>query len=115
LDKLDLAGDELTGIRVLQTAMVLPLLTVVYNSGSEPSLILQRIAEAGADATYNAVTDEIQSAQEAGIMDAAGTLEAVLRRAVSVATSLLTVDVAIVDPPARGPLDDRLDMSAKYE
>ncbi|MFP3854838.1 MAG: chaperonin GroEL [Anaerolineales bacterium] len=115
LESINLEGDELIGLRALQSAMVFPFLTIVHNSGAEPSLYLDRLADAGDDATIDAVTGEITSARESGIMDATGAVEAVLRRSVSVAMSLLTVDVAIADVPVAGPMGDRLDMGAKYE
>jgi chaperonin GroEL (HSP60 family) len=55
------------------------------------------------------------SAVEMGILDPASTVEAVLRRACSIASLMLSVDTVIVDPPASGLERERPDMSAKFD
>jgi chaperonin GroEL len=115
LDNLGLDGDEATGLRILQSALVVPLLTVIHNTGEEPSIILNRLGEAEDDSTFDAVSGRIVKAHDAGILDATSTIEAVIRRAVSIATTLITVDVAITELPNASPFDKRLDMGAKYE
>lgn len=107
--------DEAVGLRILQNALTFPFRQLVYNAGEEEPVVLAHLAESPDDHAYDVVRRRIGPAAELGILDAAGTAKAVLSRACSVATTLLTVDAVVVDPANMGPAGERPDMSAKFE
>lgn len=115
LDPAGLGEEEAIGLGILQSALTFPFRQLVYNSGEEDQVVLSRLLEAPEDHTYDAERKCIGPAAEIGILDPAGTVQAVLQRACSVAATLLTVDTAIADPAVSGIGGERLDMGAKFE
>lgn len=71
--------------------------------------------EAPPATAYDAVSGEIVLAADSGILDPLETTLAALQRAVSAATTMLTVSTAIVSPREPGLASERPDLSARYE
>ena len=106
---------ERDGMRVLRLALEAPLLTLAHNAGEHGPLVLARVREAPPETAYDAVSGRVVPAAGAGILDPLDTTLSSLQRAVSAATTMLTVSTAIVSPHEHGLANERPDVSARYE
>jgi chaperonin GroEL len=107
--------DKRVATLALRHALTAPLMTLASNSGHHGPLVLAELGRSPDGLAYDAVSGRLGPATAIGILDPLETAASALRRAVSVASAILTVDGAIVEPRASGPMGERLDMSAKYE
>jgi len=96
--------EEQVGLNILKFALEQPIRKLALNCGEDPGFIFSRIKDAlesdpKSDIGYNAVTGEMVSMTEAGILDPAKVTKSALTNAVSVGTMILTTDVLIADIP----------------
>lgn len=88
--------DVAAGMRILARALSEPLRQIVVNSGhSAPEVIVNRVREGGPGVTYNAYTQQVVNAREAGILDAVDVLAKVLHIAASGAMMALSTDAIV--------------------
>ena len=105
-------SDQDVGIRILRRAIEEPLRLIVANSGAEPSVILNKVAENEGNFGYNVVTSEFGDMVEMGILDPTKVVRCALQNAASVAGLLLTTEVMVAeapkkeDAPAMPPMGD---------
>lgn len=105
LDDIKVESDEeQVGLNILKFALEQPIRKLAVNCGEDPGFIFSRIkdaitADSKSDIGYNAVTGEMVSMTEAGILDPAKVTKSALTNAVSVGTMILTTDVLITDIP----------------
>lgn len=105
LDSVKVDNDEeQVGLNILKFALEQPIRKLAINCGEDPGFIFSRIkdailADAKSDVGYNAITGEMVSMTEAGILDPAKVTKSALTNAVSVGTMILTTDVLITDIP----------------
>ncbi|MCC2655536.1 MAG: groL [Panacagrimonas sp.] len=105
LEKLKGANeDQQIGINILKRAIQEPLRMIVKNSGDEPSVVLNKVAE-GKDAYgYNAATGEYGDMIDFGIIDPTKVTRLALQNSASVAGLLLTTEAMIAEAPSKdGP------------
>jgi len=99
-----LSGDEKTGAVLVQRAMEAPLRQIVENAGQEPSVVVEDVRDATPDTVgYNAATDEMGDMFDLGIIDPVKVSRVALESATSIASLMLTTEVAvgeIPEPPA---------------
>lgn len=91
--------DETTGIAIVRRAIEEPLRTIVYNSGLEGSIVVQKVREGKDDFGYNARTDSYENLKKAGVIDPTKVARIALENAASIASMLLTTEAVIVDKP----------------
>ncbi len=92
----DLDDDVRLGMRVLAGALSAPLRQLLKNAHVEPpAVIIQRVAEAGPQATYDWEQQKVVDAHSAGVVDAADVLVTVLQSAVSGAIMALSTDAIV--------------------
>jgi chaperonin GroEL len=91
--------DETTGIAIVRRAIEEPLRTIVYNSGLEGSIVVQKVREGKDDFGYNARTDSYENLKKAGVIDPTKVTRIALENAASIASMLLTTEAVIVDKP----------------
>ncbi len=84
--------DERMACRLLIEALAAPARALFRNSGYDASEIMARMQQAGPDAGFDVVADQLVNVCEAGIMDSALILKTSLRNAVSTAALALTID-----------------------
>ena len=100
--------DENTGIEIVKRAIQEPLRQIVFNSGKEGAVVVQKVLEGKADYGYNARTDEYQKLYEAGVIDPAKVTRIALENAASIAGMFLTTECVLVeekeDKPAMPPM-----------
>jgi chaperonin GroEL len=100
----DLKGstDEQTvGINILKRAIEEPLRQLVYNSGMEPSVVLQKVAEGEGSFGFDAATEEYGDMIELGILDPTKVTRSALQNAVSIAGLLLTTEAMVAELPKK--------------
>jgi chaperonin GroEL len=99
LDKLDVEGDTLTGVRLLQRAMQEPLKRIAENAGVEGAVVVGKVDESKGKTGFNAATGEYEDLFAAGIIDPTKVVRTALQNAASIAGLMLTTDAAITDLP----------------
>lgn len=91
--------DENTGIAIIRRALEEPLRQIVYNSGGEGSVVIQKVKEGKDDFGYNARTEVYENLIAAGVIDPTKVGRVALENAASVASMLLTTECLIADQP----------------
>jgi chaperonin GroEL len=100
LDKVvTLNADEKTGVRIVKKALEEPLRIIVFNSGNDGSIVLEKVKEGKKDFGYNAQTESYENLYEAGVIDPTKVTRVALENAASIAGMLLTTECVIADEP----------------
>jgi chaperonin GroEL len=99
VDELQLSGDELTGARLVRSALDAPLARIAANAGFEGRVVVSRVRELGAGQGFNAATGEYGDLAAQGVIDPVKVTKAALENAASIAAMVLTTDSAIVEAP----------------
>ncbi|MGZ8620609.1 MAG: chaperonin GroEL, partial [Actinomycetota bacterium] len=99
LDKLDLVGDEATGVKIVRDSLQEPARLIADNAGDEGAVIVERIRAEGDARGYNAATGEWVDMFKAGILDPAKVTRSALQNAASIAAIILTAESAVVEKP----------------
>ncbi len=99
-------ADQDAGIKLVLRAIEEPLRTIVANAGAEPSVVVNNVANGTGNYGYNAATGEYGDLVEQGVLDPTKVTRTALQNAASVASLLLTTEVAVCelaeDKPAGG-------------
>lgn len=95
VDALD--GDERTGANIILKSLEAPLRQIVENAGHEGSLVVEKIKNELGMIGYDALNHEYKDMLEAGIVDPTKVTRTALQNAASVASTLLTTEVAVTD------------------
>jgi chaperonin GroEL len=102
LDKLDLKGDEATGVAILKRALEEPLRCIASNSGREGSVIVNRVKESSPGIGYDALKDEMDvNMTERGIVDPLKVTRSALQNGASIASMILTTESLVTDIPEK--------------
>jgi chaperonin GroEL len=90
--------DQAAGIKIVMRAQEEPIRQIVANSGAEPSVVLNKVAEGkGVNYGYNAQTDEFGDLVEMGVIDPTKVARTALQNAASVAGLMLTTDAMVAE------------------
>ncbi len=95
--------DETTGIEIVKRAIQEPLRQIVFNSGKEGAVVVQKVMEGKDDFGYNARTDVYENLYEAGVIDPAKVTRIALENAASIAGMFLTTECVLVEEKADAP------------
>jgi chaperonin GroEL len=99
-------ADQDAGIRLILRAIEEPLRIIVANAGDEPSVVVANVANGTGNYGFNAATGEYGDLVEQGVLDPTKVTRTALQNAASVASLLLTTEVAVCeiaeDKPAGG-------------
>ena len=87
--------DETTGIAIVRRAIEEPLRTIVYNSGLEGSIVVQKVREGKDDFGYNARTEKYEYLIAAGVIDPKKVSRVALENAASIASMILTTECVL--------------------
>jgi chaperonin GroEL len=93
--------DEQTGIAIVKRAIEEPLRQIVFNSGIEGSIVVQKVKEGQADFGFNARTEKYENLFRAGVIDPTKVTRIALENAASIAGMLLTTECVIADRPKK--------------
>ena len=97
LDKLQLSGDEATGLNVLKHALEAPIKLIAANSGAAGEVILAESIKSKGDWGYDAEKGVFCHLLQHGIMDPAKVTRAAVENAASVAAMVLTTESLVTE------------------
>jgi chaperonin GroEL len=103
LDKLDLQGDELTGVGIVRRALEEPTKQIAANAGFEGAVVVEKVRSLDPGWGLDAATGAYVDMFKAGIVDAARVTRCALQNAASVAALFLTTEAVV----ATGKTPDR--------
>ncbi|TAN39973.1 MAG: chaperonin GroEL [Nitrospirae bacterium] len=96
--------DQQVGVDILRRALEEPIRQIIFNTGLEPSVIVEKVKNSK-DANYgfDAGTEEYVDMVKAGIVDPTKVTRCALQNAASVSSLMLTTSVMIADLPEEKP------------
>src|SRR6266853_638660 len=89
--------DQEAGIKIVRRALEEPLRQIVANSGEEPSVVLNKVAEGEGNFGFNAQTEAYGDLVEMGVVDPTKVARTALQNAASVAGLLLTTEAMVAE------------------
>ena len=101
LDKLDVKGDELTGVNIIRKAVEEPIRWIAINAGRDGAVIVDTVKKGAKGAGYNAETDKFGNMVEMGIIDPTKVVRSALVNAASIASMVLVTESLIADIPEK--------------
>jgi chaperonin GroEL len=106
LDKVDLEGDELLGVQVVQRVLDLPCRLIAENAGLDGTVVVNNIRRTKEkNYGYNAETGEYGDLRKAGVVDPVKVTRSALQNGASVACLLLTTESLVADIPEKKKKD----------
>jgi chaperonin GroEL len=93
--------DQTAGIRIVLRSLEEPLRQIIANTGAEPSVVLNRVAEGSGSYGYNAATEQYGDLVEMGVIDPTKVTRIALQNAASVAGLILTTDCMAAEIPQK--------------
>jgi chaperonin GroEL len=111
LDKLDVGGEEKSGVAILKRALEEPLRQIVANAGLEGSVVVNKVVEGKDDFGFNVATETYENLLAVGVIDPTKVVRFALQNAASVTGLMLTTEAMIAEKPAKkakpaAPMDD---------
>ncbi|MDS1029188.1 chaperonin GroEL [Bacillota bacterium LX-D] len=103
LDKINVEGDEKTGVLIVKKALEEPVRQIAINAGEEGSVVVEKVKAAQVGVGYNALTNVYEDMLAAGIVDPAKVTRSALQNAASIAAMLLTTEAIVADIPEEKP------------
>jgi chaperonin GroEL len=101
LDKLEVSGDEATGVDVIRKAVIEPLRWIATNAGQDGSVIIDTVRRAKPGHGYDAETDEFGDMVKKGIIDPTKVVRTSLENATSIAVMVLVTESLVADIPEK--------------
>jgi len=100
-DKIDLPGDEQTGVNIVKVALDAPLRQIAVNAGLEGGVVVEKVRGLKAGHGLDASTGEYVDMMKAGIIDPAKVTRSALQNAASIAALFLTTEAVVADKPEK--------------
>ncbi len=97
LEKIELDGDEKTGLNILKRALEKPIRQIAENAGLDGAVVLAKVKEMGGNFGFDAQKMEYGDLIKAGIIDPTKVVRTVLENAASAASMLLTTEAVVVE------------------
>ena len=101
LEKLQLEGDEKTGLNILRRAIEEPLRQIAENAGVDGAVVVQKVKEGTGEFGFNASAMVYEDLIKAGVVDPTKVTRTALENAVSAASMLLTTEAVVCDLPKK--------------
>jgi len=101
LDKLDVSGDELTGVNSVRKAMEEPPRQIAINAGKDGAVIVDAIKKSPAGVGYDAEIDDFGDMVAKGIIDPTKVVRSALENAASIAAMVLVTESLVTDIPEK--------------
>jgi chaperonin GroEL len=100
-DKLELVGDEATGVTIVKIALDAPLRQIAVNAGLEGGVVVEKVRNLETNHGLDAATGEYVDLLKAGIIDPAKVTRSALQNAASIAALFLTTEAVVADKPEK--------------
>lgn len=101
LDKLDVSGDEATGVNIVRKAIEMPIRLIASNAGKDGAVTVDTVKRSPAGTGYNAETDEFGDMVKMGIIDPTKVVRSALENAASIANMVLITESLVADIPEK--------------
>jgi chaperonin GroEL len=101
LDKLELKGDEATGVDIVRKAVEEPIRWIAINAGRDGSVIVDAVKKSPPGEGYDAEVDEFGDMVKKGIIDPTKVVRTALQNAASVAVMVLITEAMVTDIPEK--------------
>ena len=99
LDKMKLEGDEAIGVSILKKALEEPIRLIAENSGTEGSIVVNRVKEEKGAFGFNADTGNFEDLMASGVIDPTKVARIALENAASIASLLITTECVVAEKP----------------
>jgi chaperonin GroEL len=103
LDKVDLEGDELTGVGIVRRALEAPTKQIAANAGFEGGVVVEKVRSLDPGWGLDAARGDYVDMFKAGIVDAARVTRCALQNAASIAALFLTTEAVVATRPEKTP------------
>jgi chaperonin GroEL len=101
LDKLEVDGDEATGVDIVRKAVEEPIRWIAINAGRDGSVIVDAVKKSPAGVGYDAEANEFGDMVEKGIIDPTKVVRSALQNAASIAAMVLITESLVTDIPEK--------------
>ena len=101
LDDLVVEPGEEIGIGILKRAVEAPMRLIAQNAGVDGAVVVSKVREGSGNYGYNAELDRYEDMVVSGIIDPAKVTRSALQNAASIASMILTTEVAVTDLPKK--------------
>jgi len=101
LDKLEVSGDEATGVNTVRKAVEEPIRWIAINAGRDGSVIVDMVKKSKLGTGYDAVADDFGDMREKGIIDPTKVVRSSLENAASIAAMVLVTESLVTDIPEK--------------
>ena len=101
LDKLDVKGDEATGVNIIRKAVEEPIRWIANNAGQDGAVVVNAVKGKKPGVGYNAETDKYGNMVDMGIIDPTKVVRSALVNAASIASMVLVTESLIADIPEK--------------
>ena len=103
LDKVDLEGDELTGVGIVRRALEAPTKQIAANAGFEGGVVVETVRSLDPGWGLDAARGDYVDMFKAGIVDAARVTRCALQNAASIAALFMTTEAVVATRPEKTP------------
>jgi chaperonin GroEL len=101
LGDLGKTGDELTGVKVVRTALNAPTYWIAENAGEEGGVVVEKVAGLSRGQGFNAATLAYGDLMEQGVIDPVKVTRSAVQNAASIVGMLLTTEALVSDKPEK--------------
>ena len=99
LDKIEVSGDEATGVNILKKAVEEPIRCLANNAGQDGSVIVNEVKNSPVGVGFDAAVGEFGNMVDKGIIDPTKVVRSALENAASIASMVLITDALVSDIP----------------
>jgi chaperonin GroEL len=101
LDKLDVSGDEATGVSIIRKAVEEPIRWIAINAGKDGSVVVDMVKKSKPGIGYDAVDEDFGDMVKKGIIDPTKVVRSALENAASIAAMVLITQSLVTDIPEK--------------
>ena len=101
LDKLEVKGDEATGVNTIRKAVEEPIRWIADNAGKDGSVVVDAVKKSPVGTGYDAEADEFGDMVKKGIIDPTKVVRSALQNAASIASMVLITESLVTDIPEK--------------
>lgn len=95
--KNNLFDEQLVGASIVEKSLMAPLEKIVYNTGSNGAVVVEKVKQYDNVMGYDAINAKIVNMYESGIIDPAKVTRSALQNAASISSMILTTECIIVE------------------
>jgi chaperonin GroEL len=99
VDKLNLAGDQVAGAKIVRRSLEEPIRWIAINAGHDGSIVVDKVKSGSGGFGFNASKEQYEDLMASGVIDPAKVTRLALQNAASVAGLLLTTEVMVAEKP----------------